>query len=144
VEGLEEVEHRPVLVLEQSAGDVHGVVGRDPHEVLVERTMVDRAETDTVRDGRESLRFDVGGDVRSVEQPLLLQPADGALTTIRGDNPAAETRLMDSDARLSPNFAQSTSRDAKQELRTSSSRAVIRMRSRCGSRPGAPSARSRG
>ena len=67
--------------------------------------MVDRAETDAIRDGRESLRIDIGGDVGSVEQPLLLQPADGALTSIRRDDPAAKTRLMDSDARLSHDVA---------------------------------------
>jgi hypothetical protein len=41
VETLEHVEHRAVLVLEQTRMDVHLVIRRNADDVLVKRAMVD-------------------------------------------------------------------------------------------------------
>jgi hypothetical protein len=99
VEGLQNVEHRAVFVIAEAARDVNDVVGRDPNQVLVERSVVDRAEAEAVAD-RRLAALDVAQDVRSVEEAELLQPADRALTAVRGDDSAAEARLVEPDSRL--------------------------------------------
>src|SRR5262245_65338711 len=74
-------------------------VRRDTDEVLVERSVVNRAEAQAVADLRLAA-FDVAQDVRGVEEAQLLQPADRALAAVRRDYSAAETRLMEPDSRL--------------------------------------------
>ena len=94
VKSLQQVEHRAVLVLEQPPRDVHDVVGRDADEVLVECSVVDRAQTQPVLDCRLTRLENVAQDVGCVEQAQFLQPADSALAVVCGDDSAAETGLM--------------------------------------------------
>jgi hypothetical protein len=63
---LEELKHRTVLVVEQSARDAHFIVGRDTDEIVIESPVVDRAETQTVAYRRLTLHFQVADDMRSV------------------------------------------------------------------------------
>lgn len=74
---------------------MHLAVRRDADEVLVEGTVVDRAEAQTVADQRLALLVGVGDDVRRVEQPDLLERADGAAVAVCGKNGAPELRLVD-------------------------------------------------
>ena len=47
------------------------IVRRDRDEILVERTMMNRAETQAVADERLASRLRIANDVRCVEQPKL-------------------------------------------------------------------------
>src|SRR5205823_7545214 len=104
VKGLQKVEHRAVFIIAEAARDVNDVVGRDPNQALVERSVVDRAEAEAIAD-RRLAALDVAQDVRGVEEAELLQPADRALTAVRGDDSAAEARLVEPDSRLSHGVA---------------------------------------
>jgi len=68
VEALEHVEHRPVVVLEETCGDMDAEIRRHADEILVERAVVDRAEAQPVRHDRLTQLFCVPDDVRRVEQ----------------------------------------------------------------------------
>ena len=85
VEALEQLEHRPVLVLAQLSRDVDGVVGRDADEVLIEGAVMDRAKAEAVAHDRFAA-FSVGDDVCCIEESDLLQAADGALLPIGGND----------------------------------------------------------
>ena len=50
LEALEQLQHWSVFLLEQASRDPDRVVGRDSYEVLVERSVVDRAQTEAVVD----------------------------------------------------------------------------------------------
>jgi hypothetical protein len=95
VEALQHFQHRTVLVLEEARRDVDTEIRCDPDEVLVEGAMVDRAEAEPIRHDRRARLLRVGDDVRGVEEPHLLQPADRAAVRVRGENGAAELRLVD-------------------------------------------------
>lgn len=64
---FEKLEHRPVLIFQQSVGNVDAVVGRDPDEVLIKRSVVDRAETKPVDDEGLTAVFEIADDVSGVE-----------------------------------------------------------------------------
>ena len=66
VKDLENVEHRAVLVVKEPLRDANLVVGRDANKPLIERTMVDRAEAETVAHGRLAELLDVADDVGRV------------------------------------------------------------------------------
>jgi len=66
----------------------------DSDEILVERAVVDGAETETVADDGLTGLLGVGDDVRCVEQPHLAEPAYGAAVSVRGKHGATELRLM--------------------------------------------------
>jgi hypothetical protein len=83
MEALENFEHRAVLVLEQAPGDVNVEIWRDAHEILVERTVVNGAETEPVADERLAALLDVADDVCSIEQADFLQSADCAAVAVR-------------------------------------------------------------
>ena len=94
MERLQEFEHRPVFVLQQVAGDVDLVVRRDADEVLVERSVVDRAEAQAVADERLACRLRVTDDVRrGVQEPELLQAADRARVAVGRENPGGERSM---------------------------------------------------
>ena len=67
VEALQQVEHGPVLVLEEPPRDRDVVVRSDCNEVLVECAVVNRAETQPVRDGWLSEHIGVTRDVSRIQ-----------------------------------------------------------------------------
>src|SRR5215218_3403440 len=77
------------------------VIGRDAHEILVERSVVDRAKAKAVADNGLAMLLEVSHNVRRIEGAELFQPADRALAAIRGHHSAAEASLMEPDAHLS-------------------------------------------
>jgi hypothetical protein len=85
MELLEDVEHWPVVIVQQSARDVDAEVGCNADEVLVERAVVHGAQTEAVRHYRLA-RLRVGNDVRRIEQPHFVEPADGAAIVVRGED----------------------------------------------------------
>ncbi len=46
---LQQIEHGSILLVEQKASEVHLIVGRHTDEILIERTVMDGAETEPVR-----------------------------------------------------------------------------------------------
>ena len=66
METLEEIEHRPVLVLTKPGREMNRVVGRDANEVLIKSSMVDRAEAEAVSHDWLSMLLYVTDDVRSI------------------------------------------------------------------------------
>lgn len=70
-------------------------VRRYAYEILVERTVVDRAEAEPVANERLAVLFDVADDVRGVQQPDLFESADRAAVPIRRQDGAPELRLVD-------------------------------------------------
>jgi hypothetical protein len=75
LESLQHVEHRAVVVVEEPAGNVNDIVGRDADKILIEGSMVNRAEAQSVRNLGRSSRLGISDDVRSVQQANFLQPA---------------------------------------------------------------------
>jgi hypothetical protein len=64
VEALQtHVEHRPVLLIEQSAGDVHDAPGGRCRGHCVKRQVIDRAQRQAVDDGGDALRIDIRDEV---------------------------------------------------------------------------------
>jgi hypothetical protein len=95
VESLEDVEHRAVVIVEKSAGDVNAEIRRHPDQILVERPMVDRAQRESVAHDWLTQPLRVADDVGGVEEPDLAEAADGAAIGVRGKDRAAELCLMD-------------------------------------------------
>jgi hypothetical protein len=62
--------------------------------ILIERSMVNRADARSVRHLGSSGRLGVSDDVRWVQQPDLLQPADRTLVSISRDHEPAEAPLV--------------------------------------------------
>ena len=100
MEALEQGQHRAVLVVEQSTRDPDLVGGRDPHEVLVERAVVDRAHAEAVRHERLPGQRPVRLDVRGVEEADLPEAADCALVAMCEEHRAAKASLVEPDLRL--------------------------------------------
>jgi hypothetical protein len=65
--GFQDVQHWAVLVLEESFRNVDAVVRRDADEILIERSVMDRAEAQAVLHQRFACRLEIAGDVRRVE-----------------------------------------------------------------------------
>ena len=79
---------------------MHLVVGRHADQVVVERAVVDRAETQAVAHLGLAVHLEIADDVRRVEQAALLQPTDRAALAVGRHDPAAEPSLVDAHARL--------------------------------------------
>jgi hypothetical protein len=95
VEALETfTQHWPVPLLEQASSDVDHAPRVNPHEVAVVGEVVNRAQGESIDDGRDSLRFRVFDDVRGLDESRLAQRADRAPLPIRTQNVAAEALLM--------------------------------------------------
>jgi hypothetical protein len=105
MEALEKVEHRPILVLTKATREMNRVVGRDPDEVLIEGSMVNRTEAQPVPHDRFSVLLHVSDDVRGIEKTQLFQPADRTLAAVRRDDPAPDTSLVQTNARLANDIA---------------------------------------
>ena len=95
MESLEDVEHRAVVIVEKSAGDVNAEIRRHPDKILVERPMVDRAKGESVAHDWLTQLLRVADDVGGVEESDLAEAADGAAIGVRGKDRAAELCLMD-------------------------------------------------
>jgi hypothetical protein len=61
---------------------------------VIERAVVDRAQTEPVRNDRRALLLEIADDVRGVEKPQFFETADSALVVVRGEDEAAEASLM--------------------------------------------------
>lgn len=105
METLEEIEHRPVLVLTKPGREMNRVVGRDANEVLIKSSMVDRAEAEAVSHDWLSMLLYVTDDVRSIYKAKFLEPTDRTLAVIGRDDPATKTRLVKTNARLANGIA---------------------------------------
>jgi hypothetical protein len=101
VEAFQQIEHRTVFIVEETPRDLHDVVRRDANEILVECTVVDRAQAKTIPYRCLAAMFKVGNDVSGIEQPSFLQRADGALTAISRKNSTPEPCLVEPNACLS-------------------------------------------
>ena len=66
---------------------------------------MDRAEAEAVAHERLSRRLRVADDVRRVEEPQLLQPADRAAVAVGREHAAAEVRLVDALLHLADDVA---------------------------------------
>jgi hypothetical protein len=88
---FQQLQHRAVVLLEEARRDPDRVVGVDPNEIVVERSVVDRAETDAIADDRIASFLEIADDVGSVEQWQLLEPANRTLVSVRGKNLSAKT-----------------------------------------------------
>ena len=95
MESLQHVEHRSVIVVEELTGDVDAEIWRDPDEILVERSVMDRAQRQPVRHEWSARLLGVADDVRGVQQPYFAKPADRAAIAVRGKHRTPELRLMD-------------------------------------------------
>lgn len=93
-------QHRPVDLTQQPIGDVHDAAGVDAQEVAIEREMVDRAEVQSVDDGGDSCRLDVGNDVGGLNEGALAQRADRAATAISAHDVELEALLVQPVARF--------------------------------------------
>jgi hypothetical protein len=67
---------------------------------MVVSTVMDRAQGQAVAHDRLAGLLDVSDDVRSLEEADFLQAADRALFSVRRNDSASESRLMDANARL--------------------------------------------
>ena len=67
VKALQQVEHRPVVILEEPPRDRDVVIRSDCNEILVKRAVVNRAEAQSVRNSWFSEHFCIAGDVRGIQ-----------------------------------------------------------------------------
>jgi hypothetical protein len=100
VKRLEQIKHRTVLVLEKAPRDVHAVIRSDANEILIEGTVMNRAQAQPVCDVRISLILEIADDVRSIEQTRLAETTDRTATLVGNEYPPAKARLVESNARL--------------------------------------------
>ena len=87
-------QHRPVMLVQDGLADLDRVVGPDCEEQAVEGGVVQLAERDAVADNRFALGVAIGSDVRSVEQFLVVQAAQGTSLLVRPDDPFTEHDLV--------------------------------------------------
>ena len=76
-------QHGPVGLFEHVATHFDLVVWPDRHQVRIEGRMMQRAESDTVGDGRRTERFTVANDVGGLQELIVPETTDGAVTLIR-------------------------------------------------------------
>lgn len=100
VETFQELEHGSVLVVEEPLGNPHLVVGGYPHEILIESAMMDRAETESVRNHRLAFLLEISRDVSGVEEPRFSEPTDRAKIRIRDEHAATKACLVEANACL--------------------------------------------
>src|SRR6267142_5477201 len=94
MELLEEIEHRAVLLIQQPGRHANGAIRRYAYEVLIERAVMNRAQTETVRDRGCPLSQGVTRDMRRVEERDLSQPADRAAISVRRKHNRPKPALM--------------------------------------------------
>ena len=87
-------QHRSVDLRQDVGSDLDDVIRCDAQNVRVERAMMERAQRNTVRHDRLSLRMAIGQDVCRLQQLLVLQLADRAMALVGLDYPQTERLLM--------------------------------------------------
>ena len=87
-------QHRSVDLRQDVGSDLDDVIRGDAQNVRVERAMMERAQRNTVRHDRLSLRMAIGQDVCRLQQLLVLQLADRAMALVGLDYPQTERLLM--------------------------------------------------
>src|SRR6185437_10255121 len=100
VEGLQDVEHRAVILVEKPRRDAHLVLRVYSYEVLVEGSMMDGAEAESVADRRIAVLLSVADDVRGIQEAGLPQTADRTPIAVCRHDPRAEPCLMNADSGL--------------------------------------------
>ncbi len=80
---LQQLEHRSIVFVEQSLGHLNFVLRGDADQVLVIGAVMDRTEAQAVVDRRLATVVSVTDDVRGIEEPDLLEPADRTLVPSR-------------------------------------------------------------
>jgi hypothetical protein len=74
--------------------------GSIPRTVAVEREMVDRTQRQAVHDGGDALRFEVGNDVRGLDERSFAQRADRAAVAAGAHDVELEALLVQTDPRV--------------------------------------------
>jgi len=97
LKALQDVEHWPVLIVEQPLGDVHLVVRRNTNQIVIEGAVMNRTQAEPVRDLGSAGRIEIAHDVGCVEESDLLESADRALVTVGGNHKPAEAPLVEAD-----------------------------------------------
>jgi len=88
---LEHGQHWPVLLVPQPWMQLDEVVRRDADQILVEGTVVDRAQAESVGDGGLAARIGVPDDVGCVEEPGLLRPGVSVTRRVSGSSEVTKT-----------------------------------------------------
>ena len=96
---LQAVSQHGTVPLEQDVGpDLDDMIGTDPHDVHVERGVVDLAERQAVLHHRLPAFVSIGDDVGRVDQAfeslVATEPTHGATPAIRLEDSLAELRLV--------------------------------------------------
>src|SRR5450759_5126772 len=87
-------QHRAVGLLEDVAAHLDLVVRPDCHQVRVEGRMMQRTEGDAVRHSRRAKRFTVANDVSGLQELIVPQTTDGAVTLVSFEYPLSELLLV--------------------------------------------------
>lgn len=87
-------QHWPVVLVKQSASDVHDATRVDSEKVAVIRQVVDRAECDAVDDGRGASWVAVVDDVCCLKQRRLAELADSTPCRVRAQDSGTEMMLV--------------------------------------------------
>ena len=98
-------QHRPILLLEDVAPDLDDSVRADANEQPVECGVMELAERKSVRYPRVSSWFAVGHDVGGVEQLVVPEAAERALSSVRSQHPFTKPPLMEPDLELARHVA---------------------------------------
>src|SRR5262245_34432043 len=85
--------------------DVHDAARIDPEQVAVIGEVMDRAQCESIDDGRVPVLVPVFNDVRGLDELGLAQGAHGAALAVRVQDVDAEALLMQSDERLARRVA---------------------------------------
>lgn len=80
--------------------DVNDVVRRDTDQILIESSMMNGAEAQTIGDAGFAEVIRVANNVCRIEEPQFLQSANSALTAVSRDDLGAEPGLMKADSSL--------------------------------------------
>ena len=98
-------QHRPILLLEDVAPNLDDPVRADANEQPIECGVMELAQRKSVRYSRVSSRFAVGHDVGGVEQLVVPEAAERALSSVRSQHPFTKPPLMEPDLELARHVA---------------------------------------
>ena len=90
-----ELEHRPVGLAEDVLTQLDDQVRPDAEDVVVERRVVELAESQSIRNDRLALRMPVRQDVSRVQQLGMAEPAHGAALAVGAEDAPPERFLVE-------------------------------------------------